>query len=521
MSLALRKLVVQRGETLALSGLSLDIPSGAKVLVLGPNGAGKTTLLRVVAGLIPPKTGEIHVDGNIGWCSQHECLWPDLTPAEHLELFAELLGAVPQARSRLKAVDLETKSDALVHTLSGGMRRRLSLALALLNNPEILLLDEPDAGLDADGQAKLANLLSAAAKERTVLITTHHPDNLEDVATHVLLLKQGELKCFCRKTEIFESVPEHFRITCTFETGVDSWTTANPQSDLSALLKSLESSGRTAKSIHAERRPLSELVEALADNPSESDRDHSTTKTTRAKRPERESVGILRSAATLTKVALKRLVRDPLSQALTVATPALFALFFWAALSTEEFAQVAPRLGVFAGLMLVFATTVYVARDLESGVLERLYLARVPRTSYVFSAVATQLIPGVLSIALLFAIAHLLGLDTKVEPASHLVLVLNAAACASVGVLCASLAKSVPQAMVIASTLMFLLMLFSGIVFPMPDYQILDVLTPRHAVRALDSNAVHHLSWSAALFVAYTIGAWATLGSKWKTKVIS
>lgn len=519
MSLALRKLVVQRGETLALSGLSLDIPSGAKVLVLGPNGAGKTTLLRVVAGLIPPKSGEIHVDGKIGWCSQHECLWPDLTPAEHLELFAELLGAVPQARSRLKAVDLETKSDALVHTLSGGMRRRLSLALALLNNPEILLLDEPDAGLDADGQAKLANLLSAAAKDRTVLITTHHPDNLEDVATHVLMLRQGELKCFCGKTEIFESVPEHFRITCTFETGADSWTTANPQSDLSALLKSLESSGRTAKSIHSERRPLSELVEALP--APQLPEDSPTARTQRPVPSDPENVGLLRASRTLTKVALKRLVRDPLSQVLTVATPALFALFFWAALSPEEFTQVAPRLGVFAGLMLVFATTVYVARDLESGVLERLYLARVPRTSYVFSAVATQLIPGVLSIALLFAIAHLLGLDTQVEPASHLVLVLNAAACASVGVLCASLAKSVPQAMVIASTSMFLLMLFSGIVFPMPDYQILDMLIPRHAVRALDSNAAHHLFWSAALFVAYTFGAWATLGSKWKTKVNS
>jgi hypothetical protein len=395
------------------------------------------------------------------------------------------------------------------------MRRRLSLALALLNNPEILLLDEPDAGLDADGQVKLANLLFAAAKDRTVLITTHHPDNLEDVATHVLLLKDGELRRFCDKTEVFESVPEHYRITCTFETSVDSWTTANPQSDLSALLKSLESSGRKTKSIHAERRPLSELVEAL-DAP-HSPEDSSSAKTQR----ELQNVGMLRASKTLTKVALKRLARDPLSQLLTVATPALFALFFWVALSTEEFNQVAPRLGVFAGLMLVFATTVYVARDLETGVLERLFLARVPRSSYVFSAVVAQLIPGALSIALLFALAHSLGLEAKFEAASHLVLLLNAAACAGLGVLCASLAKSVPQAMVMASTLMFLLMLFSGIVFPMPDYQVLQMLIPRHAVLALDSDATQHLSWSAGLFIAYTLGAWATLGSKWKSKVNS
>ncbi|QED26689.1 ABC transporter ATP-binding protein [Microvenator marinus] len=167
MSLSLRQLHVQRGETHALKNLSLDIPSGARVLILGPNGAGKTTLLRAIAGLVTPKTGKIDVRGKIGWCSQHECLWPDLTPAEHLELFAELLGTSPLTRERLKSVDLETKSNAQVHTLSGGMRRRLSLALALLNNPEILLLDEPDAGLDADGQVKLANLLFAAAKDRT------------------------------------------------------------------------------------------------------------------------------------------------------------------------------------------------------------------------------------------------------------------------------------------------------------------------------------------------------------------
>lgn len=517
MSLALRKLVVQRGETLALSGLSLDIPSGAKVLVLGPNGAGKTTLLRVVAGLIPAKSGEIHVEGKIGWCSQHECLWPDLTPSEHLELFAELLGTSPHTQERLKSVDLETKSDALVHTLSGGMRRRLSLALALLNEPDILLLDEPDAGLDADGQSRLASLLSAAAKDRTFLITTHYPDNLEDVATHVLFLKDGELRRFCRKADVFESVPEHYRITCSFVTGADSWTTANPQSDLSALLKSLESSGKRAQSIHAERRPLRELVEAL-------DAPHlpENSPTARTQKPDPsvpQNVGMLRAAATLTKVALKRLVRDPLSQLLTVATPALFALFFWVALSTEEFNQVAPRLGVFAGLMLVFATTVYVARDLESGVLERLFLARVPRSSYVFSAVVAQLIPGALSIGLLFALAQSLGLESKVESTSHLILMLNAAACASLGVLCASIAKSVPQAMVIASTLMFLLMLFSGIVFPMPDYQILQALIPRHAVLALDSNATEYLCWSAGLFITYALSAWATLGSKWKSKV--
>ncbi|QED26690.1 ABC transporter permease [Microvenator marinus] len=98
---------------------------------------------------------------------------------------------------------------------------------------------------------------------------------------------------------------------------------------------------------------------------------------------------------------------------------------------------------------------------------------------------------------------------------------LNAAACAGLGVLCASLAKSVPQAMVMASTLMFLLMLFSGIVFPMPDYQVLQMLIPRHAVLALDSDATKHLSWSAGLFIAYTLGAWDTLGSKWKSKVSS
>lgn len=193
----------------ALKGVDLDIPAGSIFGLLGPNGAGKSTFINILAGLVIKSSGSVRIWGfdqdvnprqsraSIGVVPQELNLDAFFTPAQALEVQAGLYG-VPKAERRtreiLQAVGLEDKSDAYARTLSGGMRRRLLVAKALVHSPAVLVLDEPTAGVDIE----LRQMLWAYVKElnasgTTIILTTHYLEEAEEMCDRIAIINHGEV----------------------------------------------------------------------------------------------------------------------------------------------------------------------------------------------------------------------------------------------------------------------------------------------------------------------------------------
>jgi ABC-2 type transport system ATP-binding protein len=187
------------GDLQALGGVDLALHPGTITGLLGPNGAGKTSLLRILCGLLKPMGGQVHQRGPIGWCPQELAVWPDLTCQEQL-LFLGSAWRLPRGQRRaraaelLRAVDLEGRAHTLAAHLSGGMKRRLSIALALVHDPGVLILDEPEVGLDPTSRGALRQLLRRLAGQgRAVLLSTHNLFEVQEVAHQVILLDKGRV----------------------------------------------------------------------------------------------------------------------------------------------------------------------------------------------------------------------------------------------------------------------------------------------------------------------------------------
>jgi ABC-type multidrug transport system ATPase subunit len=209
---------VYKGHVRALDGVDLAIPSGMFGL-LGPNGAGKTTLMRILAGILRPTSGAIHVgeyDATtergrtaikrvLGYLPQDLGMYPDLSAREFLDYIAILKG-LDDGHARKRRVDelLETAALADVagrklKTFSGGMKRRVGIAQALLNDPQLLIVDEPTAGLDPEERIRFRNLLSelggksAATGNRTVLLSTHIVEDIAQTCRELAILARGRV----------------------------------------------------------------------------------------------------------------------------------------------------------------------------------------------------------------------------------------------------------------------------------------------------------------------------------------
>src|ERR1700733_5484279 len=197
-TLTARSLTKRFRSRTALQAVSFELRAGELAGIIGPNGAGKTTLLSILAGVLAPDEGELSRPGReAGWVPQQPSLYSKLSVAENLRLFARLekLGDVEGAVARMLAqTGLEDRADEEVARLSGGNQQRVNIAIGLLSEPSVLLLDEPSASLDPRQRERLWLFISElAGRGTTVVFSTHNVSEVERYASRVLLLADGEL----------------------------------------------------------------------------------------------------------------------------------------------------------------------------------------------------------------------------------------------------------------------------------------------------------------------------------------
>ena len=209
MKLEIRHVTKRYRDKMAAADVSLTLTAGVWGL-LGANGAGKTTLMRMLAGILRPSSGRILCDGveigalgaayreKLGYLPQEFGFYPEFTVQDYLEYMAALKGlpraeAARQIDALLERVSLAEVRRKKIVKLSGGMKRRVGIAQALLNDPEILILDEPTAGLDPGERVRFRNLLSEFAQDRIVLISTHIVSDVEYIAAENAVMKDGKI----------------------------------------------------------------------------------------------------------------------------------------------------------------------------------------------------------------------------------------------------------------------------------------------------------------------------------------
>jgi ABC-2 type transport system ATP-binding protein len=200
------------GGVLAVDGLSLRVWKGEVFGFLGPNGAGKTTSIKMMVGLLKPTSGEVLIEGeriqtaskrvkkSIGVCPQDIVVWSRLTCMENLLVIADMYEvprkvAVKRCEKLLDDLKLTDKKNVLTSSLSGGMKRRLNVAMALIHNPEIVVLDEPTAGLDPQSRLVVTEYIKGLkeTKKLTVILTTHEMDIADQLSDRVAIIDHGKL----------------------------------------------------------------------------------------------------------------------------------------------------------------------------------------------------------------------------------------------------------------------------------------------------------------------------------------
>jgi len=207
----------------ALTQLSLNIAPGEVYGLLGPNGAGKTTTINLISGLLKADTGQVFINERaageatkawIGIMPQENLLYRTLSCEENLAFFAKIYGLGGQGRSQrvrhcLDAVNLRDRAKTPVEQLSGGMQRRLSLAVAIVHRPQLLILDEPTTGLDIEARYDVWELVRHLSRQEgmTILLTTHLLDEAEKLCQRIGIIKQGRLLAEGTLTELRQRIP--------------------------------------------------------------------------------------------------------------------------------------------------------------------------------------------------------------------------------------------------------------------------------------------------------------------------
>ncbi|WP_340022003.1 ABC transporter ATP-binding protein [Paenibacillus sp. FSL K6-1096] len=197
------------GRLKAVDGLTFIVKRGEIFSLLGPNGAGKTTALRLIAGTLKPDSGDIRIGGTtsrynrsahkqVGVCSQELQLWPMLTCEEQLHFAGRMHGMDRQQITRrtallLESVGLSDQRKTLAKNLSGGMQRRLHILLSVIHDPDLIILDEPEAGLDPQSRVLVRDFIVSLSRSSAVLLTTHNMDEAQRLSSRVAVMDHGQV----------------------------------------------------------------------------------------------------------------------------------------------------------------------------------------------------------------------------------------------------------------------------------------------------------------------------------------
>ncbi len=276
----------------AVRGLNLKVARGEIFGLLGPNGAGKTTTLEMIEGIQQPNAGDIRVLGldwlnhgkqirqRIGVQFQSTQLDDKIKVREVLELFGCYYAKSRQADDLLRMVQLEDKANALQSQLSGGQRQRLAFALALVNEPELVFLDEPTTGLDPQGRQRLWELVrQLKAEGRTVMLTTHYMDEAEVLCDRIGIMDHGKILQLGTSRELIASLhqasyaeiafqgiaPDPQLFSQQFDAQIDAkaehWIVplSDPKRDLQQLLAHIEAANLPMEQLHVRRASLEDV----------------------------------------------------------------------------------------------------------------------------------------------------------------------------------------------------------------------------------------------------------------------
>jgi ABC-type multidrug transport system ATPase subunit len=258
-----------KSKTLAVADFSLDLTAGV-VGLLGPNGAGKTTLLQMIAGITRPTSGCILFKGKdiarepgelrarLGYLPQDFGVYDNLTAFEFLSYFGALKGVRSHARvmEMLELVNLHSVANKAAGTFSGGMRQRLGNAQALINNPDILIVDEPTAGLDPEERVRFRNILSDIGVGRLVVLSTHIVSDIESIASSIAVMKHGRLVTHAASEDLLKAASGSV------------WNAVVSVADLDAMRKTMHIAGavktgdRVSVRIVSQQQPLPTAVSA-------------------------------------------------------------------------------------------------------------------------------------------------------------------------------------------------------------------------------------------------------------------
>ncbi len=222
MELLLDRVTKQYSNKIVVDRITVGLKPGV-IGLLGANGAGKTTLMRMICGILKPSSGSISFEGldasdemyrdALGYLPQDFGYYPNFTGMEFLMYMAALKGidkksAKSKCKGLLKIVNLEDSANKKIKTYSGGMKQRLGIAQAVLNDPKILILDEPTAGLDPKERVRFRNLIAELGKDAIVILSTHIVSDVEHIADRILMMKDGNIIFDGNGAEIHENLEE-------------------------------------------------------------------------------------------------------------------------------------------------------------------------------------------------------------------------------------------------------------------------------------------------------------------------
>lgn len=234
-------------EKSVLSGISLELRPPSIVGLIGPNGAGKTTFMKILVRQLLASTGSITIDGmdigknenylksRLGYLPQEFGLYEELTVYQFLDYMALLKGLGPEKKERIEIciekTGLSEKQNSRIKTLSGGQKQRVGIAQALLNDPELLIVDEPTVGLDPAERVRFRNLLAENANHRLVLLSTHIIEDVESICNRLIVLNRGEILFDGNPVELIKKAAGHVGV---LESGCE----AGPDIEMNCIVTS-------------------------------------------------------------------------------------------------------------------------------------------------------------------------------------------------------------------------------------------------------------------------------------------